>query len=90
MDDTLQIMLIAFIIVIGAPWVASRRAKRKRKKRIENSGIVVICPHCETENALERIRNFVCHNCKNTVAFFKNFKTEEPMDNLKNDKMFKL
>ena len=82
MDDTLQAIILAFIFVVVAPWVASKRIARKRKKLAKTPKVVAICPYCQAEIGLQMVRNYICGNCKKTVVFFKNFKTREPLDDI--------
>lgn len=75
MDDTAQIIAIGLIVILGPPiGMKIRRMLGFGKKKIK---VVVTCPHCGADIDLEKLRNYICAECKGTVAFF-NLRTGQP------------
>jgi len=69
------ILVSALVVVVLAPvilWI--RRKMGVGKVKVE---LVVTCPYCDSENGLDRLRNYVCAYCSRTVAFY-NLDTGEP------------
>ena len=79
MDDPSNPIWIAIVIQVFSPIAAWLRSKLRKPK----VNVVVVCPHCGTENGLAKLRNFVCHRCRNNVLFFEDIESTRPIKGIK-------
>jgi len=57
--------------------------KKKKKGSQPTNNVIAICPHCKVENGLDRVRNYLCHNCNRSVLFFAKPNSDELHPNAK-------
>lgn len=74
----------SIIIIAIAVAVVSTIQYNRRKKKEAKQQVVVFCPHCGSEVGLERVRNYICPTCKNTVAYFETYQNINPRIDLVN------
>jgi DNA-directed RNA polymerase subunit RPC12/RpoP len=61
-----NIWVIALMIVVIPLFFWMRVSSINKRKK----GVTVRCPHCEKDQRLEKLRNYVCEKCDTSVAFF--------------------
>jgi len=54
----------------------------KRKKKVVKPNVIARCPHCGSNNGLQQVRNYICHECKKSVLFFKDTKNTIPLEDI--------
>jgi len=82
-----QIITIALLPVVLGPLIAAGRSWWRYRRRPVN--VIVVCPHCQTDIGLEKLRNYVCINCHRSVVFFASTDNIIPLSTLKRIKCLK-
>ncbi len=77
-SDTWLIVSVAVIGPAIGLWIRGFFV-RKNKREVK---VVAICPHCQTDIGLEKVRNFICGECHGTVVFFNSLDGTNPRKEL--------
>ncbi len=77
-SDTWIIISVAIIAPVIGKWIHGWFAGKKKK--VVN--VVAVCPHCQADVGLEKVRNYICAACHGTVAFFDSLDGTHPKKEL--------
>jgi uncharacterized OB-fold protein len=77
-SDTWIIISVAIIAPAIGMWIGGLF---KGKKKIDVK-VIAICPHCQADIGLEKVRNYICGECHGTVVFFNSLDGTKPRKEL--------